>query len=115
LGDLSQFGERFFVANSQIRQDFTVDFDGGLFQAIHKTAVGQSKLACGSIDSHDPKGTELTLSLSTIPISILAGFDHGLFGHAINSATGAVITFRLLENLLVPGSRSDASFYSRHG
>lgn len=31
LGDLGQFSERIFVANSQIRQNFTVDFDGRLF------------------------------------------------------------------------------------
>jgi hypothetical protein len=46
-----------------------------------------------SVNTHNPQTAELTLTLPSVTIGVLACLDNGLFGYLKGTATSAVITF----------------------
>ena len=66
LGLVGQGGEGGLVENREIGERLAVDFDIGLFEAIHEGAVFQSKLAGSRVDAGDPQGAELALPLAAV-------------------------------------------------
>ena len=47
----------------------------------------------GGVNTHNPQTTELTLTLSSVAVGVLACFNYGLFCYLKGSATGTVIAF----------------------
>ncbi|BBG29853.1 pyruvate-formatelyase-activating enzyme [Zymobacter palmae] len=100
--------------NSQIRQNLTVDFDVGFFQASNETAVGQTVDTSSSIDTRDPQSAELAFTLAAVTVRILTSFDDCLFGYAEYARARTVVTFGQLEDLLVTTVCSHTTFDARH-
>jgi len=81
------------IMNSNIGQHLAVQVDLGSFQSVNKSAVGQAMQTSRRINARNPQSTELALTLATVTISILTGFDYSLFGGTVKLATGTVVTF----------------------
>ena len=114
FGFFRQSAKSHLITDRQVRQYFTVDLDGRLFQAVDHTAVGQAVDAGRGVDAHDPQTTELTLAYLTVTVGVLTGLDNRLHRHAEHAAAGTVVTFCLLENFLVPATRLHTTLDSSH-
>src|SRR5690606_4716148 len=111
---LNNGGKCCLFVHSEVCQDFTVDLDAGLAHAGDQTAVGQAQLTGTRVDTGNPERAELTLALTTVTVRILAGFDDGLLGNAINAAAGSVVTLGQIQNFLVAAACRNSTFYTRH-
>src|SRR5690606_24161280 len=107
----NQSRKRCFFIHGQISQHFTVNFNHGFFQAIDELAVRQTVQTGTGVDTRDPQLTELTLTLTTVTVSVLTGFDYGLFGNTEYTAASAIVTFSLLQNFLVTTTSDHTTFY----
>src|SRR5208337_4013002 len=67
-GELGHLGESLGIEDGQVRQDFAVQRDLGLFQAADKFTVGEPQGAQGGIDADDPQGAELPLAHLAVPV-----------------------------------------------
>src|SRR5262245_33095888 len=70
------FGERFRIVDSHIRQRFTIEGDLVPFQTSHECAIGESIEARCSVDTHNPELAEIPLACFAIVVRKLpAAFD----------------------------------------
>src|SRR5207244_2913271 len=114
LDSLHERGELGAVVHRKLRQHLPVDLDAVRGQGCHQSAVRESVLAGGRVDSHDPQAMEIALPVAAVPILVrqrveqrfLRGFDQAM--------TGAGMARRLFQDLLVAPACSDASFYAGH-
>ncbi|KUM44362.1 hypothetical protein AR540_21645 [Pseudomonas sp. EpS/L25] len=104
---------RFFV-HGQIGQYLTVDLDGRFFQAGDQTAVGQTVDTSTSVDTSDPQSAELTLTLTTVTVGVLACLDYRLLSDAEDARTGTVVAFGELQDFLVTATSDDATLNTSH-
>src|SRR5690606_4276817 len=114
LGFFNQSRKRCFFIHGQVSQYFTVNFNHGFFQAIDELAVRQTVQTCAGVDTRDPQLTELTLTLTTVAVSILTGFNNGLLGNTEYTAASTVVTFSLLQNFFVTTTSDHTTFYTSH-
>jgi hypothetical protein len=82
--------------HSYVSKDLAINFYSSSVQAINKAAVGQIMQPGCRINTGNPQRTELTFTLPTITVSILARFRDGLIGGFIKFATGTVVTLGFL-------------------
>ena len=101
FGLLNNSGKRLLFVHGQISQNLTIDFNIRLLQTSDQTAVRQTVCTGASVDTGNPQSAECTLTVATVTVGILTGLDNRLLGNAVNTATGTVVTFGLIENLLV--------------
>ena len=97
-----------------VGEHLAVDLDAGLLQPVDQTAVGQTVVTRGGVDTGDPERAEFALFLTTVTIGVLAGLDDRLLGDPEDFASGAIIALGLFEDLLVPRVGGDAAFDSWH-
>jgi len=102
------------VVHGDVRQHFTVDFDGSLFQAIGEFAVGHAAFTSRCIDTSDPQLAEHTFLGTTVAVSVLTGLHHRLFSDAEDITAAAAETFGQGQYFFVTGSCRDTTFYARH-
>lgn len=100
FGFLDNSSKRLLLVHGQIGQNLTIDFDVSLFQTSDQTAVRQTVSAGASVDTGNPQSAESTLTVTTVTICVLTGFDNRLLGYTEYTATSTVVTFGLIENLL---------------
>src|SRR5690348_15945778 len=115
LGLLGDRAKRRDVVHGEIRQHLAVDGDAGFVEARDQAAVGQSELARGRVDAHDPQRAELALLLLAADVGVLLGLGDGLLGNAIDLAAGVVVALGGLPGFLVTRTRGDATLDSCHG
>ena len=96
--------ESFRIVQSEVGQHFTVDLDTGFVQLVHEHAVRHVILADGCIDTDDPQGSEVTLLVPSVAVSVGLSFFVGVFRHSPDILSGSELTFGLLEDFLAPGS-----------
>ena len=65
----------------QVSQNAAIKADFCFFQASDQAAVSQTISARLGINTSDPKGAELTLTLATVTVGVLASFDYSLLGN----------------------------------
>src|SRR5262245_5226012 len=107
--------ERSRFADGEIGQHLAVDGHSRLAETIDETAVGQAERPHGGVEPLDPQRPERPLLPLAVPIGVLGGLFHRLFGDADRVLAPAVIALGSLEDLLVPGVRGDATFDAGHG
>src|SRR5215469_15111442 len=97
-----------------IRQNLAVQIQPGGLQAVQELAIGNARVAAGSVDAHDPQRAVLALLvLSAYVGELQAALDRFLRG-AMQLALGEKITRRQLQRLF-PGSPAvGTTFNSRH-
>ncbi len=115
LGLFYQQSKHGFIVNSQIGQDLTVDLDSSLLQTRNKAAVGQTVQTRTGVDTGNPQGTELTLTLTTVTVRVLTGLGYRLLSNAEHTTAGTVVTFSQLQNLLMATTSNYTTFYTSHG
>src|SRR5918998_4649362 len=69
-GFLGKTSKGLGVAHGYVGQNLAVDLDAGLLEAVHELAVGESLLAGGGVDAHDPKAAEVALLVATVPVGV---------------------------------------------
>src|SRR5690554_1406472 len=114
FGFLNNSGKRLLLVHSQIGQNLTIDFNIRFLQTSDQTAVRQTVCTGASVDTSDPQCTKSALTVTTVTVCVLTGFDNRLLGNAEYTTTSAVITLGLLENLLVTTTCYHATFYTSH-
>jgi len=82
-------------ATAKLGKDLAIDRQSRLIEAIDQTAVGQTIGARCRINACDPYGAKLALLRATVAVGVLSCFDDGLFGAAIRSCVGRLVTLRL--------------------
>src|SRR5690606_7415044 len=100
--------------HSHVGQDFTVQFNRGLFQAVHEGAVGHAVRTRSRVDTGDPQCAEDALLVAAIAVGILASAHDCLLGNTVYLAAATTVTFGKVKNFLVTGTCSNPTFYSRH-
>ncbi len=110
LGLCDQHAERFGLGDREIAQHLAVNGNLSLAEAVDKSAIGQSVVADGSVDTLDPQGAEIALLDATIAVGVLAGLFDGLLGDTDRRLSAAVLTLGSLQDLLVTGVIGNASF-----
>ena len=114
FGLLNNSGKCLLLVHGQIGQNLTIDFYVSLFQTSDQTAVRQTVGAGTSIDTGNPQSAESALTVTTVTVSVLTGFDNRLLGYTEYPATSAVVTFGLIENLFVTTACDHTTFYTSH-
>src|ERR1700733_4161619 len=115
LGFLCDGGKRRHVMHREVREDFAVNGETRLAQAVDQRAVAHAAQTRGGVDAGDPQGAELALLLAAAAIGVLTGLDDRLLGGAEDLAPGIEIALGFLEDFLVPPTRDDTTFNSCHG
>jgi hypothetical protein len=102
------------VVHGDVRQHFTVDFNGSLFQAVCELAVCQTAFTGRCVDTRDPQLTEHTFLGTTVTVCILTGLHHRLFSDAEDITAATAETFGQGQYFFVTGSCRNTTFYARH-
>ena len=71
-------------------------------------------LARRGVDAHDPQRAEVAFALTPVPVGVLTGLGDGLARYPVGAAARALVALGLLEDLLVPCMRGDATFDPGH-
>ena len=110
VGDLFYFVHDGFeglgVVHGQICQHFAVEFDLVGFDFSHKLAVGHTVCSGTSINSGDPKRSEVSFFGFSVAVGVKHGFFYGVFGHGPDVFTSSKITFGLFEDFFSSSSGS---------
>lgn len=106
--------EGFGFAYSDVGQNFTVEFNTSLFEAIHELRVAQTIFTGTGVDALDPQAAELALFDAAVAIGILHAFFNGLHCGAESILAAAAVTLGSINNLAVTGVRCHAPFYTSH-
>ena len=98
------------LVDRQIGQHFAVDQKAGLGEPIDEPAVVQPERPHGRIEALDPQRPEGALATLAVAVGVLVRLLHRLLGDADGVLAPAVIALGGLEDFLVLGVRSDATF-----
>ena len=71
-------------------------------------------LSRGGIDSGDPEGAEVSLSLLPVPVSVDPRLLDRFLGRPVKLGPASKVTLRLLEHALAPTVRGHPPLYSGH-
>jgi len=93
--------ESFKIMHSHLSQNFAVQGDTSLIHTEDEFAVAEAIHTASSIDTCDPKSSEIAFFLTTVSKSISPGNHHGLIGSNEQSGLGAAKSFRVLQDFLV--------------
>ena len=96
LRHISQIRESLCVIDCHISQNFAVQLDTAELKAIHEFAVRKSVQSCSSIDTCNPKLSELTLSLLSSFIGRCKSSHYRLLCNTILLGAGTAVTLRKL-------------------
>ena len=88
------------VVHREVGEDFAVETDVLLGEAAHELGISEAVLTCGSVDTLNPEGAELSLLGFTVTVSISETFLIGVLCYRPNIPAGQEIAASLLENLL---------------
>ena len=92
--------ERLRVVHREVGEDLAVQTDVLLCELAHELGIGDTVLACGSVDPLDPKGAEIALLGLAVTISVGQTFLVGVLCYGPDILSGEEITASSLENLL---------------
>jgi hypothetical protein len=95
------------MVHGQVCQYFTVQFNALLGAFPHEFAIRHAVLTRTCIDSLNPKGSELTLSLLSSGVSIEKSFLYCIFSDGPNILSGTVVPFGHLEDFFSARPRRD--------
>lgn len=101
FGLCSQSSKCWLIENSQISQNFVVDFDIGFFQIIYEGVVFYIQFVSCCIDMSNLQSVELVFVLMMVMVLVLIGFYYCLFGDVIYVFVMIVVIFGLNENFFV--------------
>lgn len=114
LGLFDKCLEGGFVVNGQLRECFSIQLDSGLFQARHKSAVGHSVMAAGSVDTDNPQLAEFPFLVAPVAVGELPRPIACLFGIAIEPACVSKISPRPFQRSLAALAGSGMVLCFRH-
>jgi hypothetical protein len=95
------------VVHGQFGENLAVQVDIGGMNFTHELGVRHSVETGCSVNTLNPQGTEATLFVFTVPVSILETFFNRVFGNGPYIFTGTEITLGQLEYFFPLGLRSD--------
>src|ERR1700704_6366871 len=75
----SQFGESFGLLGGKVRQDLSIEFDSGQFQAMHELRIVQPIEPRGGANANDPQRPEIALLQFASGVSKVQSALDGLF------------------------------------
>src|SRR5512136_941138 len=102
------------ISNGCVCQHLAVDFDVGLFQAMHELGVGDSTGSGGGIDAQYPDAAHVTLALSSVTIRVAQGLEHGFMCAAIEAVLTGAVPFGQPQYLVMAASGDYSTLGSRH-
>src|SRR5437764_6660282 len=114
LDGVHDSGKCRLVVHSHVGQDFAVQFNCGFLQAVHECAVGHAVRTRSCVDTGDPQCAEDALLVAAVAVCVLASAHDCLLGNTEYFAAAATVAFGKFKNLLVTGTCSNPTFYSRH-
>ena len=88
------------IVHREVSENLAVQADVLLGETTHELGIGEAVLTCGSVDTLDPEGAELSLLGFTVTVSIGETFLIGVLCYRPNIPAGQEIAASLLENLL---------------
>lgn len=88
------------VVHGEVGKHLAVDFDASLGQCTHQLRIADTLDASCSVDTLNPKSTELTLLATTVGKCVCEAFLVGVFGNGPNVLASTELTFNALQNLL---------------
>ena len=115
LGLPGQRLEGLRLGDGKIGENFAVDLDAGVLEAVDKSAVGQAVLAGGGIDALNPEGAKIALARAAVAIGVLQPLLDPLDGDAEIVLVASAIALGGLADLGVAGVGGDAPFDSGQG
>lgn len=81
----------FRVAKCQLGENFAVKSNFGLFQLVHKLAIGKIVLGKRPVNSGYPEAAQIAFFQLPTMKSILTGMKAGFFGHLKKPRFGAAV------------------------
>ena len=95
------------IVHREVGEDFAVETDVLLGEAAHELGISEAVLTCGSVDTLDPEGAELSLLGLAVTVSIGETFLVGVLCYRPNVLPGKEITAGSLKNLLAACPRGN--------
>ena len=92
--------ERLRIVHGEVREYLAVQRDSALGELAHELGIGDPVLTHTGIDALDPKGAEIALLVSAVPIGVGESLLVGVLRYCPDILPGQKITARSLENLL---------------
>lgn len=80
------------IIHGEVSENLAVDLDSCLVDEAHELGIRKILHTGSGIDTLDPEGTEITLFLLAVAISVGKTLLPGVFGYCPHIATAAVIT-----------------------
>jgi hypothetical protein len=102
------------VADGEVGEDFTIDLDAGLAEAVHEDAVAHIVLVSGRVDADDPEAAELALLVLAIAVGVRPATLDIFLGGLPELAAGTEGAASSLHHLLLPLQSRDVRFDARH-
>src|SRR5689334_11933614 len=103
------------VRDSQLRQNFAVQFHAGLLQPADELAVAEPVQPGGSADTDNPQRAELPLLEPAPSVGELQSALHRLFGGAVQLGFSQEITAGAIKYFFALGAAFGSAFDTRHG
>ena len=114
LRDFGQGGEACCVVDGHLCKHLAVDVDLGQLQAVHELAVGKAVQACCSVDTGDPQGSHIALSLlSSCKCGSHCAHDR-LLSNSVLFGSCASVALRELQDSVMLSAGIHAPFNSCH-
>ena len=102
------------VGDRNFRKLTTIELNISGLEAFNKAAVAHTRLAAGSIETHDPKATHVGLLLLAIDVSVLPSVLHRLLGVAKQLGFVTEIAFGVFQDFFATLTRRGSISCTRH-
>ena len=100
------------IRDCDVRKYLTVKLDACLLESVHESGIAHVVETACSIDTNDPKLSEVSLLVSSVTVSIVAGLENLLVSYLEKLALVAPVTLSGLKNLMMTSPCTDSSFNS---
>ena len=100
------------IRDCDLGKNFTVELDAGLLKSVHEPGIAHVVETASGIDTNDPKPSEVSLLVSSVTVSIVAGLENLLISYLEKLALMAPVTLGSLKDLMMTSPCTDSSFYS---
>ncbi len=80
------------VVEGEVGEDLAVDFDTALVDETHELGVREVFHTCGSVDTLNPKSTEVALLVLAVAVSVGKTFFPGVLSYGPHIAAASEVT-----------------------
>src|SRR5579884_698029 len=113
-GFFNQRSEAGGIVYGDVGEDFAIQIDACLLEAVDELAVGDLQRAAGGIDAHNPKRAEIALLEAAADVAVTERFFDGFLRGAIQLRFGKKVAFRPAKCFVAVVPPMGTSFYSWH-